>query len=104
MKPLPGAVWVDDKKLTAYEKYTATLTSKLVLDADGLVWDKPPDDPKRKQQAIAVGGVLFDKPEADGGVAVGRIIADQPWFTDGDKLLDGPKLEGKKPKQIGIAI
>ena len=104
MKALPGAVWVDDKKLTAYEKYTATLTSKLVLDADGLVWDKPPDDPKRKQQAIAVGGVLFDKPEADGGVAVGRIIADQPWFTDGDKLLDGPKLEGKKPKQIGYAI
>jgi thiosulfate reductase/polysulfide reductase chain A len=103
MKALPGAVWVDENG-TAYEKYAAALKSKLVLDADGSVWDKPADDPKRKQLAIVVGGVLFDKPEADGGVAVGRMIADQPWFTDGDKLLDGPKLEGKKPKQIGYAI
>jgi len=63
MKALPGAVWVDAKKLTAYEKYAAALKSKLVLDADGSVWDKPADDPKRKQLAIVVGGVLFDKPE-----------------------------------------
>lgn len=103
MKALPGAVWVDQKG-TAYEKYAATLKPRLVLDPDGTVWDKAADDASRKQQAVVVNGVLFDKPEADGGVAVGRIIADQAWFTDGDKLLDGPKLEGKKPRQIGYAI
>jgi thiosulfate reductase/polysulfide reductase chain A len=96
-------VWVDEKG-TAYEKYAAVLTSKLVIDTDGSVWDKPGDDASRKQVALVVDGVLFDKPEADGGVAVGRIIADQAWFTDGDKLLNGPKLEGKKPAQIGYAI
>jgi len=103
MKALPGAVWVDEKG-TAYEKYAAVLKSKLVLDADGSVWDKAADDPTRKQIATVVGGVLFDKPEADGGVAVGRLIAGQAWFTDGDKLLNGPKLEGKKPARIGSAI
>jgi thiosulfate reductase/polysulfide reductase chain A len=103
LKALPGAVWVDEKG-TAYEKYAAVLKSKLVLDANGSVWDKPADDATRKQLALLVGGVLFDKPESDGGVAVGRIIANQAWFTDGDKLLNGPKLEGKKPAQIGYAI
>jgi thiosulfate reductase/polysulfide reductase chain A len=103
MKALPGAVWVDEKG-TTYEKYAAPLKSKLVADADGTVWDKPADDTKRKQVAVRAGDVLFDKPEADGGVPVGRMIAGQAWFTDGDKLLDGPKLEGKKPKQIGFAI
>ena len=103
MKALPGAVWVDEKG-TTYEKYGAVLKSNLVADADGTVWDKPADDPKRKQVAIIVDGVLLDKPKADGGVEVGRTIADQAWFTDHDKLLDGPKLEGTKPKQIGYAI
>ncbi len=103
LKALPGAVWVDEKG-TAYEKYASGLKSKLVLDADGSVWDTPADDPKRKQVALVVGGVVFDKPEADGGVAVGRIIADQAWFTDGDKLLNGPKLPDKKPAQIGYAV
>jgi len=103
MKALPGAVWVD-KKGTTYEKFGAELKSSLVADADGTVWDKPADDPKRKQVAILVDGILLDKPEADGGVEVGRVIADQAWFTDHDKLLDGPKLESTKPKQIGYAI
>ncbi len=103
LKALPGAVWIDEKG-TTYEKYTDELKSKLVLDADGTVWDKPADDPKRKQVAVVVDDVLFDKPEAEGGVAVGRIIKAQPFFTDKDKILDGPKLEGKKPKQIGYAI
>jgi thiosulfate reductase/polysulfide reductase chain A len=103
MKALPGAVWVDEKG-TTYEKYAAELKSKLVLDADGTVWDKPADDPTRKQLAIVVAGEVWDKAEADGGTKVGRLIKDQAWFTDGDKLLDGPKLEGKKPKQIGYAI
>jgi thiosulfate reductase/polysulfide reductase chain A len=78
--------------------------STLVVDPDGTVWDKATDDPKRKQQAIVVDGILSDKPVADGGVPVGRIIAGGAYFTDGDKLLDGPKLEGNKPKQIGYAI
>jgi thiosulfate reductase/polysulfide reductase chain A len=103
MKALPGAVWVDERG-TTYAKYAAPLTSKLVLDADGTVWDKPADDPKRVQVGLFLGDELFDKPEVDGGVPIGRLIADQAWFTDGDKLLDGPKLEGKKPKQIGYAI
>ncbi len=104
MKALPGAVWVDQKVGTTYEKYAAPLKSKLVVDPDGAVFDKPAEDPKRKQVAILVGETLFDKPEADGGVPVGRLIAGGAWFTDGDKLLDGPKLEGKKPKQIGYAF
>jgi thiosulfate reductase/polysulfide reductase chain A len=104
LKALPGAVWIDLKKPTAYEKYAAKLGSKLVVDPDGSVWDKPADDPKRKQVAIVLDGRLFDKPETDGGVQVGRIVADAAYFTDGDKILDGPKLEGKKPKQIGYAI
>jgi thiosulfate reductase/polysulfide reductase chain A len=104
LKALPGAVWIDLKKPTAYEKYAAKLGSKLVLDPDGSVWDKPADDPKRKQVAIVLDGRLFDKPEADGGVQVGRIVAGAAYFTAGDMILDGPKLEGKKPKQIGYAI
>lgn len=103
MKALPGAVWVDEKG-TKYEKYTEPVKSKLVVDPDGTVWDKPADDPKRKQQAIVVDGVLWTKSEAEGGEKVGRIIAGGAFFTDGDKLLDGPRLEGKKPKQIGYAI
>jgi thiosulfate reductase/polysulfide reductase chain A len=35
---------------------------------------------------------------------VGRLIGGQAFFTDGNKILDGPKLEGKKPKQIGYAF
>jgi len=104
LKALPGAVWIDLKKPTAYEKYAASLASKLVVDPDGTVWDKPATDPKRKQQAIVVDGLLYDKPAADGGIQIGRIVAGGAFFTDGDKLLDGPKLEGKKPKQIGYAI
>ena len=104
LKALPGAVWIDLKKPTAYEKYAAPLAPKLVVDLDGTVWDKPATDPKRKQQAIVIDGLLFDKPAADGGVQVGRIIAGGAFFTDGDKLLDGPKLEGKSPKQVGYAI
>ncbi len=104
LRARPGAVWIDEKKPTAYEKYASALTSKLVVDTDGQVWDKPADDPKRKQLAIAVDGVVYDKPAADGGVPVGRLIAGQAFFTDGDKILDGPKLEGKKPKQIGYAF
>ena len=103
LKALPGAVWVDPKG-TTYAKYAAALKSKLVLDADGTVWDKPADDPARKQLALVIDGVVYDKPVADGGTAVGRIIAEQAWFTDGDKLIDVPKLEGAKPKQIGYAI
>jgi thiosulfate reductase / polysulfide reductase chain A len=104
LKARPGAVWIDEKKPTAYEKYSSALASKLVVDPDRTVWDKPADDPKRKQQALVVDGVLYDKPEAEGGVPVGRMIGDQAFFTDGDKILDGPKLEGKKPKQIGYAL
>jgi thiosulfate reductase/polysulfide reductase chain A len=37
-------------------------------------------------------------------MAVGRLIAGQAFYTDGDRLLDGPKLEGKKPRQIGFAF
>jgi len=103
LKALPGAVWIDEKG-TTYEKYAGPLKSTLVLDPDGTVWDKPADDPKRKQLAIVVGSELFDKPEADGGVPVGRMIDDQPFFTDKDKILDGPKLEGTKPKLIGVAL
>ena len=104
LKALPGAVWIDLKKPTAYEKYAAPLASKLVVDPDGTVWDKPATDPKRKQQAIVVAGVLYDKAAADGGVPIGRIVAGGAFFTDGDKILDGPKLEGKKPKQVGYAL
>jgi thiosulfate reductase/polysulfide reductase chain A len=103
MKALPGAVWVDEKG-TRYEKYAEPVKPKLVVDPDGKVYDKPADDPKRKQQAIVVDGILWTKPEAEGGEKVGRLIAAGAWFTDGDKLLDGPKLEGTKPKQIGYAI
>jgi thiosulfate reductase/polysulfide reductase chain A len=103
MKALPGAVWIDAKG-TTYEKYAEAMKSKLVLDPDGSVWDKKADDPKRKQIAVVVSDVLFDKPEADGGVQVGRIIAGQAWFTDGDRLLSGPKLKGTKPSQIGYAM
>ena len=104
LKARPGAVWIDEARPTAYEKYASPLTSKLVVDADESVWDKPADDPLRKQQAIVVEGVLYDRPAADGGVPVGRLIGDRAFFTDGDRLLDGPKLEGKKPKQIGYAF
>jgi len=104
LKARPGAVWIDEKKPTAYEKYATKLASKLVLDADGAVWDKPADDPKRKQVGITLDGVVYDKAVADGGVPVGRMIGAEAFFTDGDKILDGPKLEGKKPKQIGYAI
>ena len=104
LKARPGAVWIDEKKPTAYEKYASRLASKLVVDPDLTVWDKPADDPKRKQLGIVLDGVLYDKPAADGGLPVGRLIAGQAFFTDGDRLLDGPKLEGKKPKQIGYAI
>ena len=104
MKALPGAVWVDDKKLTAYEKYAAPLKPTLVVDPDGTVYDKPAADPKRKQQAISADGVLWTKPEAEGGEKVGRLIAGGAYFADGDKILDGPKLQGKTPKQIGYAI
>jgi len=104
LKALPGAVWIDLKKPTAYEKYAAPLASKLVADPDGTVWDKPADDPKRKQVGVLEGEVLFDKPSAAGGVQVGRVIAGGVFFTDGNRLLDGPKLEGKKPKQIGYAF
>lgn len=103
MKALPGAVWVDEKG-TTYEKYAAELKSKLVLDPDSTVWDKPADDPKRKQQGTVIDGEMWTKPETEGGLKVGRVMKDQAWYTDGDKLLDGPKLEGKKPKQIGYAI
>jgi thiosulfate reductase/polysulfide reductase chain A len=68
------------------------------------VWDKPVGDASRKKVAIVVGGVLFDKAVAQGGVKIGRIIANQAWYTDGDMLLNGPKLPGTKPGQIGYAI
>jgi thiosulfate reductase/polysulfide reductase chain A len=103
LKALPGAVWVDAQG-TKFEKYAAPLKSKLVVDPDGTVWDHPVDDPKRKQVGIIVGQDLWTDPEADGGVKVGRMIADQAFWTDGDKLLDGPRLEGRKPKQIGYAF
>jgi thiosulfate reductase/polysulfide reductase chain A len=104
LKARPGAVWIDEKKPTAYQKYAAPLASKLIVDPDGTVWDKAADDPARKQLAMVVDGLLFDKPAAEGGVQVGRLIDDGAFFTDGDKILDGPKLEGKKPKQIGYAF
>ncbi len=103
MKALPGAVWVDEKG-TRYAKYAEPVKPKLVVDPDGKVYDKPADDPKRKQQAIVVDGELWTKPEAEGGEKVGRMIAGGAYFTDGDKLLDNPKLPGKKPKQIGYAF
>ena len=104
LKSLPGAVWIDDKKPTAYAKYSANLTSSLVVDGDGTVWNKPLTDPNRKQVGVLDGGVLYEKPVAEGGTAVGRLIGSQVFFADGDRLLDGPKLEGKKPKQIGYAF
>jgi len=103
MRALPGAVWVDEKG-TAYEKYAVELESRLVVDADGTVWDKPADDASRKQLAVVVAGELWDKTAAGGGVRVGRIMKGQAWFTDGDTILDGPKLEGTKPKPIGWAF
>jgi thiosulfate reductase/polysulfide reductase chain A len=104
MKALPGAVWIDLKKPTAYEKHASPLGSKLVVDPDGTVWDKPADDPKRKQVGILVAGVLWTAPEAEAGVAVGRDFAGQILYTDGDRIVNGPKLEGKKPAQIGYAF
>jgi len=103
MKALPGAVWVD-KGGTRYAKYAEPVKSKFVADPDGTVWDKPAGDETRKQLGILVDGTLWTAPEAEGGVAVGRTIVGMIFYTDGDKLLDGPKLEGKKPKQIGYAI
>jgi len=103
LKALPGAVWVDSGG-TRFEKYAAPLKSSLVVDPDGKVYDKPASDPKRKQQAIVVDGVVYDKAVADGGVAVGRLIGASAFFTDGDRILNGPKLPGKSPGQIGYAI
>jgi len=103
LKALPGAVWVDQGG-TRYEKYAEAITSRLVNDPDGRVWDKPADEATRIQVGILVEGVLWTAAEADGGVAVGRVIAGQVYWTDGDRLLDGAKLEGKKPKQIGYAF
>ena len=104
LKARPGAVWIDEQKPTAYEKFASPLSSKLAVDPDGTVWDKPADDPGRKPLAVVTDGLLYDKPIADGGVQVGRVIGGQAFFTDGDRLLDGPKLEGRKPKQIGYAF
>jgi len=104
MRKLPGAVWVDSKKGTAYEKYNSPLKSSLVIDPDGKVYDKPADDPKRKQVGVIEGSTLVDKPAAEGGQPIGRIIGEQVYYTDGDRILDGPKLPGKKPKQIGYAL
>lgn len=103
LKALPGAVWVDQGG-TRYEKYAEPVTSKLVLDPDLTVWDKAADDPARVQLGLLVDGVLWTAAEADGGFEVGRQIDDQVFYTDGDTLLDGPKLEGTKPNRIGIAL
>jgi len=103
MKALPGAVWVDAKG-TNFEKYAAPVTSKLVIDPDQSVWDLPADNPTRKQVGVMIGTDLWTASEAEGGEKVGRLIAERVFWTDGDKLLDGPKLEGKKPKQIGYAF
>ncbi len=100
LKALPGAVWVSEKG-TAYEKFALKIKSKLVLDPDGTVWDQAADKPNRKQLAVAVDGVLFDKPKADGGVEVGRVIDGQAWYTSGDRLLDAPAPKGP---QVGYAI
>jgi thiosulfate reductase/polysulfide reductase chain A len=103
MKQLPGATWVDQGG-TRYEKYNEPLSPKLTLDPDGRVFDKPATDANRKQVGLLVDGVLWTAREAEGGVQVGRLIAGGVFYTDGDKILDGPKLEGKKPKQIGYAF
>ncbi len=103
LKALPGAVWVDPKG-TRYEKYNEPVKSKLVLDPDGRVFDKPLTDTTRKQVGLMVGETLWTAPEAEGGVAVGRLIGGGVFYTDGDKLLGGPKLEGTKPSQIGYAF
>ena len=103
VKALPGAVWVDQGG-TRYEKYAEPVNSKLVLDPDRTVWDKPADDTSRKQVGLLVEGVLWTAAEVAGGVAVGRLIGDQVFYTDGDKILDGPKLETTHPKQIGYAF
>lgn len=100
MKALPGAVWVSERG-TAYEKYATKLKSSLVIDADDTVWNMPADKADRKQVAIIVDGVLFDKPAAEGGVEIGRVIDGQAWYTSGDRLLDGPPPKGR---QIGYAI
>ena len=103
LKALPGAVWVDPKG-TRYEKFNEPVKSKLVLDADGRVFDKPADDGSRKQVGLMVRESLWTKPEAEGGAQVGRLIAGQVFYTDGDQILDGPKLEGTKPARIGYAF
>src|SRR3970282_1708462 len=83
MKALPGAVWVD-KKGTKYEKYAARSKPTLVVDPDGTVWDKPADDPKRKQQAIVVAGDPGTGPAAEGGVQGGRMIAGAGALSGGE--------------------
>ena len=103
LKALPGATWVNQDG-TVFEKWAKPLGSKFVEDADGTVWDKPADDDSRKQLGVMVGEDLWTAPEADGGVKVGRRIAGAIYCTDADRILDGPKLEGKKPKQIGYAF
>jgi thiosulfate reductase/polysulfide reductase chain A len=103
LRLLPGAVWVDAGG-TRYEKYSEPVTSQLTLDADGRVFDKPALDVTRQQVGVLVDGVLWTAPEAEGGVQVGRLIGSAVFYTDGDRILNGPKLEGKKPAQIGYAI
>jgi thiosulfate reductase/polysulfide reductase chain A len=103
VKALPGAVWVDPGG-TRYEKYAEPVRSKLVLDPDLRVWDRPADDASRRQVGLLVGATLWTAPEEEGRRAVGRLIGEQVFYTDGDRLLDGPKLEGTHPKQIGYAL
>ncbi|HWP62059.1 MAG TPA: NrfD/PsrC family molybdoenzyme membrane anchor subunit [Candidatus Binatia bacterium] len=103
LKALPGAVWLGEPG-TRYEKFALPLESKLVAEADGRVFDGPADKAGRRQVGVLVGDVLYDRPPAEGGVAVGRRIGSGIYFSDGDRILDGPKLPGRSPKQIGYAF
>ena len=100
LKQLPGAVWFD-KVGTKYEKYKSAVKSKLVIEGNE-VFDGPKDNPKRKKVGVVSGDKLLDKPEAEGGKAIGAIVEAQAFFTKGATLLDAPA--DAKGKQIGTII
>jgi thiosulfate reductase/polysulfide reductase chain A len=100
LKALPGAVWVD-KGGTKYEKFSAPVKSKLVIEGTA-VFSGPADDPHRKQVGVVVGQELFDKPEAEGGKPIGIIVEGQAFFSKGAALLDNPA--DAKGKQFGALI
>ncbi len=100
-KKLPGACWVS-KDGTAYEKHRSAVKPSLVLE-DKDVYDKPKEDATRKKVGIVDGENILDKPTAEGGQPIGKIVDGKPFYVKGDKtLLDKPA--SAKGKQIGTII